>query len=167
MAKALWASWGLFVDPGTHTGISVDERWGVKATGVIFSLMGFTFWLVVLGLVVDLMHNLLNTWKKRSFRIVMNDHTLILGWTPKTAILVKELCMAAESRGGAKIIVMGSDTSPEVMRMELLMGMGDKGFRGSVVKAWEGEGERVRDLMRVCVNTAKASRKGGRQFTHI
>jgi hypothetical protein len=81
----------------------------------MFSLMGFTFWLVVLGLVVDLMHNLLDAWKKRSFRIVMNDHTLILGWTPKTTILVKELCMAAESSGGAKIIVMvGAVTAVEL-----------------------------------------------------
>jgi hypothetical protein len=41
------------------------------------------------------------------------------------------------------------------MRMDMLMSLGDKGFRGSSVKTWEGEGEKVRDLMRVCVNTAK------------
>jgi len=43
----------MFVDPGTHTGLGTNSNKGVRALAVILSLLGFTYFVVILGVVVD------------------------------------------------------------------------------------------------------------------
>ena len=44
--NAVWVSWGFFVDPGTHTGITIEDNIAIQTVGVIFSLLGFCYFLV-------------------------------------------------------------------------------------------------------------------------
>lgn len=53
IVEAAWFSWGLFFDPGTQTGIMPDDKLSAKLVALIFSVIGFVFNLVVLGLIVD------------------------------------------------------------------------------------------------------------------
>ena len=52
-SQSLWMSWGLFFDPGTQTGVRADAPSKVKATALVFSVLGFLYNLVFLGIIVE------------------------------------------------------------------------------------------------------------------
>lgn len=94
---AFWISWGVFFDPGTHTGLSADDAGTVRLVAVIFSICGFIFNLTLLGTVVEGVRGTLRNWKEMYSRISTRDHMLILGWGDKTLFLLSELL--AENKG--------------------------------------------------------------------
>ena len=49
----MWFSWGVFFDPGTQTGIESIAKGQEKFVAVTFSVLGFVFNLVFLGIVVE------------------------------------------------------------------------------------------------------------------
>lgn len=83
--EALWLSWGLFFDPGTQTGVEPDDFFAVKLVALALSVFGFVFNLTVLGVVVDAIRGLMDKWERTRSRLIYNGHTIILGWTDKTA----------------------------------------------------------------------------------
>ena len=52
-SSCLWFAWGCFFDPGTHTALPHDENLYTKTVAVVFSIFGFLYNCVVLGIVVD------------------------------------------------------------------------------------------------------------------
>ena len=52
--QALWLSWGVFFDPGTQTGLPGKAPAEHHFVLLVFSVFGFLFNLVVLGLIVAL-----------------------------------------------------------------------------------------------------------------
>ena len=117
---AWWLSWGVHFDPGTQTGISALEGAAQKWMVVPFSILGFVLNLIFLGLIVEQVRELLDSWRRKHGRIVANDHTIILGWTDKTLFLLGELAeMITDSqKGGGTIVVLG-ELEPLEMRMEV------------------------------------------------
>ena len=70
--------------------------------------MGFILNLIFLGLIVEQIRVLLDSWRRTHGRIVENEHTVILGWTDKTLFLLGELAeMMTDSQKGGGIIVRG------------------------------------------------------------
>ena len=74
LREALWFSWGVFFDPGTQTGLRADERLGPKCVAVVFSILGFVFNLVLLGLIVERVKDLLELWVRRFGKVVLCRH---------------------------------------------------------------------------------------------
>ena len=89
--QALWFSWGVFFDPGTQTGIVADEYVAVKVVAVAFSVVGFLFNLVLLGLIVERVKIFLDRMVETYGKIVCTKHILVLGWTDRTLFLLGEL----------------------------------------------------------------------------
>ena len=107
--QSTFFSWGLFFDPGTQTGLPPNAPYGAKFTVLLFSVAGFIFNLVVLGIIVELLRMLMDRWKRLHHRVIANDHTIILGWTDKTLFLIEEqarLLTGSKQRGGT-ICVLG------------------------------------------------------------
>lgn len=122
--ESSWLSWGLFFDPGTQTGIAADEPFKIKFVALFFSVLGFIFNLATLGLIVDMVRNRLQYWKEIRNRTVLNNHTIILGWGPRTLFILNELLQAydaARERGffGCKrrrrVLIMADE---DVMMMQ-------------------------------------------------
>ena len=90
-SAAFWMSWGMFFDPGTQTGLTVDNDLSAKLVAVLFSISGFLFNLAFLGIVIDLIRDKLNRYEKVYSRIVKTDHTVVLGWTTRSIFLLKVL----------------------------------------------------------------------------
>ena len=61
-------------------GLPADAPKGAKTAAIAFSVGGFIFNLVVLGLVVDTLTNLLERWKRLHQHVIANRHTVLLGW---------------------------------------------------------------------------------------
>jgi len=96
--QSLWFSWGMFFDPGTEMGLEATEPWNIKLISVTFSVLGFTFNLLMLGLIVDISRSALEYWRRKRSRIVANGHILLLGWTDKTLFVMEELIQRAANR---------------------------------------------------------------------
>merc|ERR1719382_601297 len=115
--QSLWFSWGMFFDPGTQMGLGASERTQVKATAVTFSVLGFVYNLLMLGLIVDVVRSMLEFWRRKRSRIVANGHTLLLGWSEKSLFVMEELIKSAENRGArANIVVLAEQDAFDVQQ---------------------------------------------------
>ena len=76
--EALWFSWGIFFDPGTQTGLRADEFLGPKVVAVVFSILGFIFNLVLLGLIVERVKIFLDRMVETYGKVVRRGHVLAL-----------------------------------------------------------------------------------------
>ena len=73
---------GAVLRPG-HRRRRIDDFFAVKLPRSR-SVFGFVFNLTVLG-VVDAIRGLMDKWERTRSRLIYNGHTIILGWTDKTA----------------------------------------------------------------------------------
>ena len=122
LGEAIWWSFLRLTDPG-YIG---DDEGSVKRTiSTIVSILGYVFFL---GALVAVMTQGLNQTISRLQRgltpIALNDHILILGWTNRTPIIVKQLLLSENRvrnflrRLGAsslRIVVMAEEVQPEMM----------------------------------------------------
>ncbi|CAL1130283.1 unnamed protein product [Cladocopium goreaui] len=104
--QSSWMSWGLFFDPGTQTGVSAGAPTKVKATALIFSVLGFLYNLTFLGIIVEWIRSSMDRWSKTKSRIWYGNHILILGWSEKTLYLLNELFEALRSSGDFSVSVV-------------------------------------------------------------
>jgi len=88
---SFWICYTLLIDIGTQTGLSATETPTIKMVSVVISLVGFVYCLTLLGMVVDLIREVLDDCRLRYSSVPARDHWLILGWGDKTLLLVDEL----------------------------------------------------------------------------
>jgi hypothetical protein len=60
---SFWITYMLMVDVGTQTGFSVNDPTSIRWNVVIVSLIGFVFWLIFLGMLVELIRSLMEELK--------------------------------------------------------------------------------------------------------
>ena len=156
--QALWFSWGVFFDPGTQTGIVADEYVAVKVVAVAFSVVGFLFNLVLLGLIVERVKIFLDRMVETYGKIVCTKHILVLGWTDRTLFLLGELAEMAQGNAAQKrttIVVLG-DLSPAEQRAEIRQAFPSwrAAFPAVDVVCRQGRAYEVEDLARVSAQAA-------------
>ncbi|KAH8059746.1 hypothetical protein JL721_9163 [Aureococcus anophagefferens] len=120
---AVWFSWGVFFDPGTQTGLAGDERLAPKVVAVVFSILGFVFNLVLLGLIVERVRLIMATWVQRYGKTVVTGHILVLGWTDRTLFLLGEIAEMAQSHAEGwdrEVIVVLGELDERTMRGEIV-----------------------------------------------
>ena len=119
--EAVWWSFLRLTDPG-YIG---DDEGGTKRTiSTVVSVLGYIFFL---GALVAVMTQGLNQTVVRLQRgltpIAQNDHILVLGWTNRTPIVIKQLLMSAGRvrsflrRRGAfrlQIVVLAEEVTPKL-----------------------------------------------------
>jgi hypothetical protein len=121
---------------------------------VSFSVCGFIFNLVFLGVIVEIARGKLREWETLYGRIVMNDHVVVLGWTDMTLFVLSELdAMFANHQLGTPIIVLG-DLPKEKMEAEIRTQL-QLNSVGSRIHCREGKTYEVDDLQRVSIASAR------------
>jgi len=128
--ESLWMSWGLFFDPGTQTGVAASEQVSVKTVAAMFSILGFLYNLVLLGIIVEWIRAIMDRWTRTKSRVWCTDHILLLGWSEKTLFMLHEVFegMAENSRNDPVVIV--ADRDPTDMREEI---------RQYFIPIWQGK----------------------------
>jgi len=117
--ESLWFSWGMFFDPGTQMGFAATEPFHIKFVAIVFSVFGFIYNILMLGLIVELVKNMLEHWKKWRGRIIANNHTLVIGWTGKTLYAIEELWKSFQDLELTTDIVILADEDIFYVRHEL------------------------------------------------
>ena len=73
--ESMFWSWCLFFDPGTQMGLHPGAPSAAKGVTILFSITGFIFNLLVLGMVVERVRRQLDRWQRLYRRVIANGHT--------------------------------------------------------------------------------------------
>ena len=117
--------------------------------------MGFLFFGVILGFVVDAVHATMGAMKEGLCTVVEADHILILGWSDRVPALVKELALACESEGGGVVVVLAEQPKPQ-LEAEIANTFTAADLRGLRVVLRSGTPSATKDLLTVSPDTARA-----------
>jgi hypothetical protein len=101
--ETLWEVYAMLMDPGTHVEM---ENWPARIFSILISWIGVVIFSILVGFVIDAVMEKMEDLKKGKSTVVETEHTLILGWTDKSAGLCRELADANSSEGGGIIVVL-------------------------------------------------------------
>eukprot|EP00899_Mesostigma_viride_P004675 jgi/Mesvir1/14208/Mv09658-RA.1 len=129
----IWTAWSIIVDPGRHT---YEESIRRRYIGVPLSIGGLLFFSVVVGVASEAIFTRIQNLERGNFQVRESGHVLILGWTPKTVHVVRQLVLAHRDSGGSRIVVLGHKEKsfmdhairsaiPDTMNSRILTRMGN------------------------------------------
>uniref|UniRef100_A0A7S4T4G9 RCK N-terminal domain-containing protein n=1 Tax=Alexandrium monilatum TaxID=311494 RepID=A0A7S4T4G9_9DINO len=150
--EGLWVSWTFMADPGTHASVVDPSQ---RAVASLIAVIGIIFFAALLGVVVDVIRNKMDLLRQGRARVVEKNHSLILGWTEKSILLIEELCVANQSEGGGVIVVMAKHGKQD-MEAELKIRLPKKHLLGSKVVFRSGSPLLTHDLIKVGAHRARS-----------
>ncbi|KAH8051464.1 hypothetical protein JL721_11121 [Aureococcus anophagefferens] len=148
--QGMWRAWTYMADPGTH---SEARGTGFQFVSIGIALAGILLMAAILGFVVEAIQAKMDELKLGISRVVESDHSLILGWTHETVLVIEEICIANESEGGGTIVAMADRAKPSMEqapcssagRWPCASACGDQGRAAErVARARAGPGEGLR-----------------------
>ncbi|KDO28069.1 hypothetical protein SPRG_20227 [Saprolegnia parasitica CBS 223.65] len=110
-ANAAWRVWTYMADTGSQ---NEAVEWPERAVALGSTLLGFAYFAVVVGFVVDAIREKMEVLKEGRSQVVELGHTLMLGWSDKSLSFLKEICNANESEGGGTVVVLAEDHKDEL-----------------------------------------------------
>ncbi|MBV8856403.1 MAG: NAD-binding protein [Acidobacteria bacterium] len=120
-AEAFWQSLMRSIDPGTVAG---DTGWGYRALMLAVTVGGiFIVSLLISVLSSGLQNKLEELRKGRSF-VVEEGHTLILGWSSRVFLIIRELVIANENQKRPRVVIL-ADRDKVEMEEEIRSKVGD------------------------------------------
>lgn len=139
-------------DPGTHA----DEAdWVGRSMAFVTTVAGIIFFAMVLGFTVDGIRERMDNLKKGRSRVVETNHYLILGWGDIAMVLIQELCLAMESEGGGRIVVLSERDKTE-LEQELHEHFPKKALLGTEVVVRSGSPMLASELAKVSTSGARS-----------
>ena len=99
---------------GTNAPIEIVPR--VVANTLV--VMGILYFSTMLGLVVEAVQAKMQALREGKSVVVERGHTVMLGWTEKSLLFVKEIINANESEGGGVIVVLCKDGKEQMEKEE-------------------------------------------------
>jgi voltage-gated potassium channel Kch len=110
-AEAFWQSLMRSIDPGTLAG---DTGWGYRALMLAVTVGGiFIVSLLISVLSSGLQNKLEELRKGRSF-VVEEGHTLVLGWSSRVFLIIRELVIANENQKRPRIVILADRDKVEM-----------------------------------------------------
>jgi voltage-gated potassium channel Kch len=120
-AEAFWQTLMRSLDAGTVAG---DTGWGYRALMLAVTVGGiFIVSLLISVLSSGLQNKLEELRKGRSF-VVEEGHTLILGWSSRVFLIIKELTVANENQRRPRVVIL-ADRDKVEMEEEIRSKVGD------------------------------------------
>lgn len=105
-AEAFWQSFMRTLDPGTVAG---DEDWTFRGLSIIVTIGGILILSTLIGTLTTGLEAKLVELRKGRSKIIEQDHTLVLGWSPKIFTIVSELIIANENQKSPRIVIMADE----------------------------------------------------------
>lgn len=107
-----WMSLMRTLDPGTMGG---DEgRPFFLFMMLVVTIGGLFVVSALIGVINNGLEQQLGRLRKGRSRVLENDHTLILGWSPQIFTIISELMIANENQTGARIVVLANQDKVEM-----------------------------------------------------
>jgi Trk K+ transport system NAD-binding subunit len=102
---AFWQTFTRALDPGTMAG---DTSWG-RLIGVLVTIGGIFILSALIGVLTTSLDEKLQMLRKGRSLVIEENHTLILGWSPKVMQIISELIIANENQKKPRIVIMADE----------------------------------------------------------
>jgi voltage-gated potassium channel Kch len=109
--EAFWESMMRTLDSGTMGG---DTGLGFRIIMLFVTLGGIFVVSTLIGVLSNGIEDVMDTLRKGRSRVLENNHTLILGWSPQVFTILNELMLANENQSNACIIVLADKDKVEM-----------------------------------------------------
>ncbi len=109
--EGMWESLMRTLDSGTMGG---DTGWSFRLTMLFVTLSGIFVVSALIGVLNSGIEAKLDVLRKGRSRVLEQDHTVILNWSPSIFDIISELTIANESRKKPRIVVMANRDKVEM-----------------------------------------------------
>ena len=160
-AEAIWWAFLRLTDPGY---LGDDEGAVLRVISTVVTVLGYVLFMgSLIAIMTQWLNRIIRTLESGFTPISMKNHILILGWTNRTAAIVRELVLSEgrvrrflQGRGARKlkIVILAEDVSAE-LRQELRDSTG-KSWKNSQIMLRSGSSMRIEHLHRVDFMRASA-----------
>ena len=147
-----WVAWTYIADPGTHAD---ETSWTRRIAAFWCAYIGVMAMSAIIGIISTMIMELSQNFKLGITEVQEDDHTLILGWNGSTIPLIEELCLAADSEGGGKIVILSERPKLEV-DSDIRINLGNGQLRGTRIQVRTGPYSTTAALETVQASKAKA-----------
>lgn len=104
--EAVWESMMRTLDSGTMGG---DTGWAFRAIMLFVTLGGIFVVSTLIGVLSNGIEDIMSSLRKGRSRVLENDHTVILGWSPQVFTIISELVLANENRKKGAVVAILAD----------------------------------------------------------
>ena len=109
--EAFWESLMRTLDSGTMGG---DTGWGFRIVMLFVTLTGIFVVSTLIGVISSGVDGKLDELRKGRSRVLENDHSIILNWSPSIFDIISELVVANQSRRKGRIVIMANKDKVEM-----------------------------------------------------
>lgn len=109
--EAAWESLMRTLDSGTMGG---DQGWSFRIAMLFVTLAGIFVVSALIGVLSAGIESKLDELRKGRSRVLEEDHTIILNWSPSIFDIITELTIANESRKKPRIVIMANRDKVEM-----------------------------------------------------
>lgn len=109
--EAFWQSLMRSLDPGTVAG---DTNWGLRIVGIIVTISGIFILSGLIGILSSGLEAKLDDLRKGRSIVLTENHTLIVGWSPKIFHIISELIIANENQKNPSIVILADRDKVEM-----------------------------------------------------
>src|SRR5438105_2611133 len=103
LPEDLWQSILRTVDTGTFAN---DTQWPTRIIALFVTLSGIFLAGSLIDIIATAIDQRVERLRKGRSTVLEHDHTLILGWSPRLPLIVRELVVANENRNHAAIVIL-------------------------------------------------------------
>ena len=147
---AFWQAMLRVVDSGTFAG---DATWPTRVVSLLITIAGIFLAGSLIGLIANAVDQQVDQLRKGRSTVIEEDHTLVLGWSPRLPTILRELAEANASRKKAAVVILANVPKDE-MEDELRLRVPDLGTTHVVCRT--GDPSRAGDLEMVAASKARS-----------
>ncbi|MBO3760745.1 hypothetical protein [Ciceribacter sp. L1K22] len=109
--EGAWESLMRTMDAGTMGG---DMGWSFRMVSLFVTISGIFVFSALIGVLSSGLENKLDELRKGRSRVLEQDHTIILNWSPSIFDIISELVIANQSRRNPRIVIMANRDKVEM-----------------------------------------------------
>ncbi len=109
--EAMWQTLLRSIDPGTMAG---DTGWAFRIIGLLITIGGIFILSTLIGVLTTSLDEKLEKLRKGRSLVIEENHTLILGWSPKVIQIISELIIANENQRKPRIVILAETDKVEM-----------------------------------------------------
>ncbi len=149
LTEDMWQTMLRTIDAGT---MASDVGWGRRVLALLVTMFGILIAGTLIGLIASGVEQRVDEMQRGRSIVVENDHIVVLGSSPRLPVIVDQLTLANQRRGGRTIVVL-ADEEPRELADNVRAVVTDS--RGSRLVFRRGDPTRRSDLVLVGVARAR------------
>jgi ion channel POLLUX/CASTOR len=100
------AAWGSLMHALDAGNLASDAGWGLRILMLLVTIVGIFIVSSLIGAITSGLESRIEEMRKGRSRVLENNHTLILGWSPKIFTIISELLVTNEHKHKPRIVIM-------------------------------------------------------------